>query len=216
MPGSGGLLAHLHHARFKFALQDDTFVKMKPTAANLIFAALLGGGLMANRMFLKDVLGSAIDMPEAAWRSVLAVNLEAPWQLSDALLEHQGLNPGGAEAVIGYTVPNILIDHAMRNPPVPPGFWRGVNVNQNAIYLECFMDELAHAAGQDPLEFRRKLMGKHPHVVPTVRARLTKSLSSPAGRQPRRRGSGPRARTPGAGRGGPRRPPPGSTRDGRS
>ena len=46
----------------------------------------------------------------------------------------------------------------MRNPHVPPGFWRGVNVNQNAIYLECFMDELAHAVGQDPLEFRRKLM----------------------------------------------------------
>ncbi len=72
----------------------------------------------------------------------------------------QGLNATG-EAAIGYTVPNLLIDHSMRNPHVPPGFWRGVNINQNAIYLECFMDELAHAAGQDPLEFRRKLMGKH-------------------------------------------------------
>lgn len=35
-----------------------------------------------------------------------------------------------------------------------PGFWRGVNANQNAIYLECLMDELAVAAGKDPLEFR--------------------------------------------------------------
>ena len=74
----------------------------------------------------------------------------------------QGLNPDGPEAAIGYGVPNILIDHAMRNPHVPPGFWRGVNLNQNAIYLECFMDELAHAAGKDPLEFRRKLMANHP------------------------------------------------------
>jgi isoquinoline 1-oxidoreductase subunit beta len=74
----------------------------------------------------------------------------------------QGLNPSGPEAAIGYTVPNLLIDHAMRNPPVPPGFWRGVNLNQNALYLECFIDELAHAAGQDPLEFRRKLMANHP------------------------------------------------------
>jgi isoquinoline 1-oxidoreductase beta subunit len=73
----------------------------------------------------------------------------------------QGLAPKG-EAAIGYSVPHLLVDHAMRNPHVPPGFWRGVNVNQNAIYLECFMDELAHAAGQDPLEFRRKLMAKHP------------------------------------------------------
>ncbi|KQP38317.1 aldehyde dehydrogenase [Methylobacterium sp. Leaf104] len=74
----------------------------------------------------------------------------------------QGLNPGGAEAAIGYAIPNILVDHAMRNPHVPPGFWRGVNMNPNAIYLECFMDELAHAAGQDPLAFRLKLMDKHP------------------------------------------------------
>ncbi|MFL5007038.1 MAG: molybdopterin cofactor-binding domain-containing protein [Microvirga sp.] len=74
----------------------------------------------------------------------------------------QGLNPSGPEAAIGYTVPNVLIDHAMRNPPVPPGFWRGVNLNQNALYLECFIDEIAHAAGQDPLEFRRKLMANHP------------------------------------------------------
>jgi len=72
-----------------------------------------------------------------------------------------GLNPRG-EAALGYTIPNLLIDHAMRNPHVPPGFWRGVNINHNAIYLECFMDELAHSVGQDPLEFRRKLMANHP------------------------------------------------------
>ena len=65
-------------------------------------------------------------------------------------------------AAFGYTVPNLLIDHSMRNPHVPPGVWRGVNANHNAIYLECFMDELAHSVNQDPLEFRRKLMTKHP------------------------------------------------------
>lgn len=73
----------------------------------------------------------------------------------------QGLAPSGEHA-FGYTVPNLLVDHAMRNPPVPPGFWRGVNINQNCIFLECFIDELAQAAGQDELEFRRKLLGKHP------------------------------------------------------
>ena len=58
----------------------------------------------------------------------------------------------------------------MRNPHVPPGFWRGVNVNQNAIYLECFMDELAHAVGQDPVAFRRKLMSKHPKHLAVLNA----------------------------------------------
>ncbi|MGO4669737.1 molybdopterin cofactor-binding domain-containing protein [Bosea sp. 2RAB26] len=82
----------------------------------------------------------------------------------------QGLNPPGPEASIGYGIPNLLIDHAMRNPHVPPGFWRGVNLNQNTIYLECFMDELAHAAGRDPLEFRRALMKNHPKHLAVLNA----------------------------------------------
>jgi isoquinoline 1-oxidoreductase beta subunit len=80
-----------------------------------------------------------------------------------------GLNPRG-EAAFGYTIPNLLIDHAMRNPHVPPGFWRGVNINHNAIYVECFMDELAHSVGQDPLEFRRKLMVNHPKHLAVLNA----------------------------------------------
>jgi isoquinoline 1-oxidoreductase subunit beta len=82
----------------------------------------------------------------------------------------QGLNPGGTEGAFGYDIPNLLIDHAMRNPHVTPGFWRGVNNNQNAVYLECFMDELAHAAGQDALEFRRKLMAQHPKHLAVLNA----------------------------------------------
>lgn len=81
----------------------------------------------------------------------------------------QGVAQSG-EAAFGYSVPNLLIEHAMRNPHVPPGFWRGVNVNHNAIYMECFMDELAQAAGQDPLEFRRKLMGKNPKHLAVLNA----------------------------------------------
>jgi isoquinoline 1-oxidoreductase beta subunit len=53
---------------------------------------------------------------------------------------------------------------------VPPGFWRGVNINQNAIYLECFMDELAQATNQDPLAFRRKLMADHPKHLAVLNA----------------------------------------------
>jgi len=84
-------------------------------------------------------------------------------------LTFQGFDPSG-DFAFGYTVPNLLIDHAMRNTHVPPGFWRGVNINQNAIFMECFMDELAQAAGQDPLEFRRKLMAKHPKHLAVLNA----------------------------------------------
>src|SRR4029078_5753106 len=81
----------------------------------------------------------------------------------------QGLNPSG-DTAFGYTVPNLLIYHAMRNPHVPAGYWRGVNINHNAIYVECFIDELAHAAGQDPLEFPRKIMAKHSKTLAALNA----------------------------------------------
>jgi isoquinoline 1-oxidoreductase beta subunit len=86
-----------------------------------------------------------------------------------------GFYAGGTESAIGYTVPNILVDHSMRNPHINPGFWRGVNINHNAIYLECFMDELAKEAGADALEFRRKLMTKHPKHLAVLNAVAEKS-----------------------------------------
>ena len=82
----------------------------------------------------------------------------------------QGMNAGGAESALGYAVPNLLVDHAMRNPHVPPGFWRGVNLNQNAIYLECFIDEVAHAVNQDPLALRRKLLAGSPKHLAVLNA----------------------------------------------
>ncbi|MBN9670549.1 xanthine dehydrogenase family protein molybdopterin-binding subunit [Roseibium aggregatum] len=82
----------------------------------------------------------------------------------------QGLNPDGDETAIGYTIPNLLVDHAMRNPHIRPGAWRGVNLNQNAVYLESFIDEIAHETGQDPLDFRRKLMANHPKHLAVLEA----------------------------------------------
>src|SRR5256885_2759271 len=58
----------------------------------------------------------------------------------------------------------------MRNTHVPVGPWRGVNPNQNAVYLECFRDEVARAAGKDPLEFRRALMQNHPKHLAVLNA----------------------------------------------
>jgi isoquinoline 1-oxidoreductase beta subunit len=103
-------------------------------------------------------------------QSIIAALAPSRLQNGKDTATFQGLNPGGAEGAFGYDIPNLLIDHAMRNPHVPPGFWRGVNNNQNAVYLECFIDELAHAAGQDPLEFRRKLMAKFPKHLAVLNA----------------------------------------------
>src|SRR5882724_2150906 len=102
-------------------------------------------------------------------QSILSSQRPSALQNGKDPLVFQGLDASG-QFSIGYTIPNLLIDHAMRNPHVPPGFWRGVNINQNCIFLESFIDELAEAAGQDALEFRRKLMSKHPRNLAVLNA----------------------------------------------
>jgi isoquinoline 1-oxidoreductase subunit beta len=104
-------------------------------------------------------------------QSILA--FVAPSRMENGVdkLQFQGLLPDE----YGYTIPNLTIDHAMRNTHVPVGFWRGVNHNQNAIYSECFMDELAHAAGRDPLEFRRALLKGHPKHLAVLNAAAEKA-----------------------------------------
>ena len=87
------------------------------------------------------------------------------------LTAFQGLNPGGTEGPFGYTtIPNLLVEYAMRNSHVPIGFWRGVNNNQNAIFMECFMEEVAKAAGKDPLEFRRAMLKNSPKHLAVLNA----------------------------------------------
>jgi isoquinoline 1-oxidoreductase beta subunit len=87
----------------------------------------------------------------------------------------QGYYAEPGDAQLGYTVPNLLVEYAMRNTSVPVGPWRGVNTNQNGIYLECFIDEVAKAAGRDPLEFRRSLMAGYPKHLGVLNAAADKA-----------------------------------------
>jgi isoquinoline 1-oxidoreductase subunit beta len=86
----------------------------------------------------------------------------------------QGYTDKPGDAQLGYTVPNLLIEYAMRNTHVPVGPWRGVNTNQNAVYMECFIEEVARAAGADSLAFRRALMSKHPKHLAVLDAAAAK------------------------------------------
>ena len=87
----------------------------------------------------------------------------------------QGLwkEPGDAE--LGYTIPNLLTEYAIRNTHVPVGPWRGVNTNQNAVYMECFIEEVARAAGKDSLAFRQSLMQNHPKHLQVLNAAAEKA-----------------------------------------
>ena len=60
-----------------------------------------------------------------------------------------------------YDIPNFHVEYVRAEPPaVPTGFWRGVGPNNNVFAIESFMDELAHKAGKDPVDFRRAMLGK--------------------------------------------------------
>ena len=101
----------------------------------------------------------------------------SPQNIKDGkdLRQLQGLTAAPSDAQLGYTVPSLRTEYAMRNTHVPVGAWRGVNTNQNGLYLECFMEEVAAAAGRDPLEFRRVLMQKHPKHLAVLNAAADKA-----------------------------------------
>src|SRR3989440_883576 len=86
----------------------------------------------------------------------------------------QGLWQEPGDAQLGYSVPNLSIEYAMRNTHVPVGPWRGVNTNQNGVYMEWLIEEVARAAGKDSLAFRRELMSKHPKHLAVLNAAAEK------------------------------------------
>ena len=74
-----------------------------------------------------------------------------------------------------YDVPNYLVDYVICPTPVPLGVWRAINYTQNAFYKECFLDEMAHAAGIDPYLYRRKLLAKSPKSLAVLDAAAQES-----------------------------------------
>ena len=79
--------------------------------------------------------------------------------LRPAALPKNGVDPTAVRSFydMPYAVPNQQVDYAMRNGHVPVGFWRAPG-QQNAFYRECFIDELAVMAGQDPVAYRQSML----------------------------------------------------------
>ncbi|SOY67352.1 Isoquinoline 1-oxidoreductase beta subunit precursor; putative membrane bound protein [Cupriavidus taiwanensis] len=97
-----------------------------------------------------------------------------------------GVDPKSVEGVVDlpYALPHLAVRHAMVNTAVPVGFWRGVGYTQNTFFAESFIDELAHHASTDPLQFRLSLLAERPRAAHLLR-RLAQHVgwgSAPAGR----------------------------------
>jgi isoquinoline 1-oxidoreductase subunit beta len=78
-----------------------------------------------------------------------------------------GIEPQAIEGIANtnYKIPNLRVGCMLKNTHVQVGFWRSVGSSQNAFFMESYIDELAHAAGQDPYKFRRTLLMHRPDII---------------------------------------------------
>jgi isoquinoline 1-oxidoreductase beta subunit len=74
-----------------------------------------------------------------------------------------------------YDIPNLRVEYARAEPGVQVWFWRSVGHSQNIFFTESFIDEMAAAAGKDPFEFRRGLLGKQPRYRGVLEAAAEKA-----------------------------------------
>jgi len=84
------------------------------------------------------------------------------WSRIAPQMVKNGVCPDAVSGVrdMPYSIPNHLVDYVMVNLPIPVGFWRSVGFSVNGFAVESLMDELAHAAGKDPVQFRLANMEK--------------------------------------------------------
>lgn len=68
-----------------------------------------------------------------------------------------------------YTVPGQRLEYNRLDLPIPTGFWRSVSASHNGFFRECFLDELAHAAGKDPVQFRLDHLADSPRHYAAVK-----------------------------------------------
>jgi isoquinoline 1-oxidoreductase beta subunit len=120
------------------------------------------------RPYYYDRMSAGLDehgMPVAWSHRVTASSILARWYppaFKDGL-DSDAVE--GAALELQYEIPNILVDYVRQEPPgIQTGWWRGVGPTHNIFMVESFMDELAAAAGKDPVEYRRALLGKSPRA----------------------------------------------------
>lgn len=121
----------------------------RPSAYNVMSAGIDAGG---NPVFWQHRIATPSIM--AALGPVVFGFAPPADRLDDSATE-------GA-ANLPYDVPNLQVDWVRRDTGVPVGFWRSVGSSHTAFSTECFLDEVAHAAGKDPLDYRLSLLKKHP------------------------------------------------------
>lgn len=150
----------------------------------------LGGGLYRPMYFHKLEAGLNSQGELIGWRQVI-VGQSIMAGGAFAGMMKDGIDPTSVEgaANLAYQIPNIAVDLSTTQVGVPVLWWRVVGSSHTTFAVETFIDEIAHEAGQDPLEFRRKLLGAEPRLKRVLELAAEKAGWS-AGPLPRGKGRG--------------------------
>jgi isoquinoline 1-oxidoreductase beta subunit len=131
------------------------------------------------RPFYHDRLRAGLDAsgkPVAWHHRIVGSSIFARW--APQAMRSDGLDPDAVDGAIQmpYAFPNLLVEYVREEPPaIPTAFWRGVGDTHNAWVIESFVDELAAAAKQDPVQFRRGLLGHAPRALAVINLAAEKS-----------------------------------------
>ena len=105
----------------------------------------------------------------SAWRyRIVSTAIRPVFDTPESLRDPKRVASQEVEAGVPYAIPNLRIDYAPIHSVVPRAWWRSVGSSFNAFAVECFLDELAHAAGADPLEFRLRMLKPENRNLRTV------------------------------------------------
>lgn len=124
------------------------------------------------RPFYHDRLRAGLDAsgkPVAWHHRIVGSSIFARW--APQAMRSDGLDPDAVDGAIQmpYVFPNLLVEYVREEPPaIPTAFWRGVGDTHNTWVIESFVDELAAAAKQDPVQFRRGLLGHTPRALAVI------------------------------------------------
>lgn len=150
-------------------IRNDDF---RPGSLNRLTAVLDGDGrpsAWSHRIVGPDQMSHLVPdllptgLPYWLPRGVRNLTRWASERFMTSIMAGEGVKTGAAP--LHYAVPNVEVDYIHDNPGIRAGFWRSVGSSANAFVVERFMDELALAAGRDPVDYRLALLDPRPRAV---------------------------------------------------
>jgi isoquinoline 1-oxidoreductase beta subunit len=184
--GGFGRRANPHSDFVTQAVQVARAIK-KPVKVIWTRADDMKAGYYRPAFYDRMTAGIAADGSVIAWRHTIVGQSIMKGTAFESALMKEGIDVTSVEgaATTPYEVPNLAVDLHSPDLGVPVQWWRSVGHSHTAFVVESFMDEVAHASGQDPYELRRKLLASHPRtraVLELAAAKAGWGTPVPAGR----------------------------------